>query len=999
MVKYLFVWVQLFVCLFGFGQHYNFINYSTEDGLAASQIRGITQDLHGYLWIGTFGGLSRFDGIEFKNYSERDGLISNRCRVVFASNKGEIFVGSRGGISVVSGDSIVRHRIPKHGVRSIIDWENEKYVVGTKEGELYWFEPSSEKPITPIKFEGELRDVQSLLRLGEGVLIGTDRGVYRLDMKTNTLRHVYTSVKTHAASLAQDSDGNVWIANYGKGMWQGSPSGQLLNYFNFKESSYKISFRSIMVDKQSNVWAALKSGLIRYSEGGFTTFNRTNGLQNDNLFVVFQDRQDNIWIGTDGGGLYKFSGDAFTTFSMKDGLADDAIMSISEANDGIWFSTYGNGVSKLDTVGKVFNYTTNEGLLNNTVWSSTILGSDIIFGTSGGLSIKSLDHGFTSISDGLSAKKVVCVKNINDTVWIGTQSGFDLLLNGEIIPLSRQLDRKTGSVRDFELDKNTGDVLVSADKSVLRLRVEEGNFKVIKRYVHKDISRIQGICFDPRGNLWVGASDGLYLLDSTLHRVDFSKKFSSQPVNFCAVDKFQDLWLGTDRGVFVLSLDSYYGEGLVSYNHYARMEGLPSLETNQNAITVDVHGDVWFGTTGGVTKVNSKLRKEITNRVPPAVKIKQVKLFLEETDWLGFGAKIDSVTGLPVDLELPYRQNSVSFFYRAITHYKPQEVRYQFRLSSDGLLADWSPDLQTHFASFPNTRYGSHFFEVRASYDGINWGEATPYSFVVKPPYWLTTWFVLMCTLLAVLALIVLYRYRRAVRIRKESTQKLVYKTKLAALEQQTLNASLNRHFIFNALNSIQYYINREDKLQANRYLSSFAKLIRKNLDSSTSESGLVSLSEEIERLELYLYLEHMRFTQKFDYAINVGPEVGRDFIEVPPMFLQPYVENSIWHGLLPMESSGRIDVNITVYQSVFVRFEIVDNGIGINVSMKRKKLSSNKHDSKGVALTKSRISLLQKVTSKRIEINGPTQIEDAEGNVLGTKVEILLPLDVEPTR
>ena len=155
----------------------------------------------------------------------------------------------------------------------------------------------------------------------------------------------------------------------------------------------------------------------------------------------------------------------------------------------------------------------------------------------------------------------------------------------------------------------------------------------------------------------------------------------------------------------------------------------------------------------------------------------------------------------------------------------------------------------------------------------------------------------------------------------------------MLALEQQSLNSSMNRHFIFNALNSIQYYINRQDRLAANRYLSDFAKLIRKNLDSS--QDNLTSLRDEIERLELYLKLEHMRFKDKFEYKINIDPALNLDQIKVPAMLVQPFLENSIWHGLLPRESQGYVQIDI-ISRNKHVEFMITDNGVGIDNSLKK---------------------------------------------------------------
>ena len=227
--------------------------------------------------------------------------------------------------------------------------------------------------------------------------------------------------------------------------------------------------------------------------------------------------------------------------------------------------------------------------------------------------------------------------------------------------------------------------------------------------------------------------------------------------------------------------------------------------------------------------------------------------------------------------------------------------------------------------------------------------------------------------------------------IRKIQTERLEDKSKMLALEQQSLNASMNRHFIFNALNSIQYYINRQDKLAANMYLSRFAKLIRKNLDSSQSE--LTSLGEELERLELYLELEHMRFKDKFDYKINIDPGLDADVIKVPAMILQPYVENSIWHGILPMDREGRIKIDVTTSNGAYV-LAIEDNGIGIDASIKNKSNNGSAYMSKGMRINQGRIELLRKLTERNIEVRGPYQLENDDGISKGTRVEIVMDRD-----
>jgi LytS/YehU family sensor histidine kinase len=199
----------------------------------------------------------------------------------------------------------------------------------------------------------------------------------------------------------------------------------------------------------------------------------------------------------------------------------------------------------------------------------------------------------------------------------------------------------------------------------------------------------------------------------------------------------------------------------------------------------------------------------------------------------------------------------------------------------------------------------------------------------------------------------------------------------------------MNRHFIFNALNSIQYYINMQDRKSANRYLTSFAKLIRKNLDSSQRMD--TTLTEELERLELYLTLEQMRFQQKFSYEIRVGKSINTDEVVLPAMMLQPFLENSIWHGILPSEKEGEIIIQITRKAT---QWEILidDNGVGIKTSLANKNGNHTAHASHGMDITLNRVRLYRNMTGLNYQIEGPFERQGESGEILGTRVVIRIP-------
>jgi len=204
-------------------------------------------------------------------------------------------------------------------------------------------------------------------------------------------------------------------------------------------------------------------------------------------------------------------------------------------------------------------------------------------------------------------------------------------------------------------------------------------------------------------------------------------------------------------------------------------------------------------------------------------------------------------------------------------------------------------------------------------------------------------------------------------------------------LDLKSLRTQMNPHFIFNALNSVNGFIARNDELNANKYLVRFSKLMRSILDNS--ESDFIPLNKEIELLELYLQLEHSRFANKFDYSFDVDTNIDIHKYQIPPMLIQPYIENAIWHGLRYKEAGGLLSVNISLKHEMLA-ITVQDNGIGRKKSMELKSENQKKMKSRGIKNTQKRLEILGKIYKKEIEL----KIGDVEQNGEGTRVEILIP-------
>jgi two-component system, LytTR family, sensor kinase len=207
-------------------------------------------------------------------------------------------------------------------------------------------------------------------------------------------------------------------------------------------------------------------------------------------------------------------------------------------------------------------------------------------------------------------------------------------------------------------------------------------------------------------------------------------------------------------------------------------------------------------------------------------------------------------------------------------------------------------------------------------------------------------------------------------------------------LALKSLRSQMNPHFIFNALNSVNSFISINDEKSANKYLADFSKLMRMVMENSQYE--FINLSQETEILTLYLSLEHFRFLNKFEYEFIIDDRIDRDFVSIPPMIIQPHIENAIWHGLRYKENKGFLKIHIFKLDEDMIKVTISDNGIGRTKSQELKTKNQKSNKSTGIKNTESRIQLIKEIYGRDISIN----IMDAEPNEkdTGTTVEIIIP-------
>ena len=234
-----------------------------------------------------------------------------------------------------------------------------------------------------------------------------------------------------------------------------------------------------------------------------------------------------------------------------------------------------------------------------------------------------------------------------------------------------------------------------------------------------------------------------------------------------------------------------------------------------------------------------------------------------------------------------------------------------------------------------------------------------------------------------------LFYRRRIAHIRKEEEKKTAFNKQLAQIEMKALKAQMNPHFIFNCMNSINSYILENDKKMASDYLTKFSTLIRLILENSDKQK--INVDDELAMLKTYLQLEQNRLDNKFDYHIEVDASIKTIAFEIPPLILQPFIENAIWHGLVHKIERGIININVRKEPNRLICI-IEDNGIGRTKAAFLKEQQVIKHQSMGMKVTEDRIRILNQLNLERPSVN-IIDLFTETNEPSGTRVEIVIPV------
>ncbi len=347
-------------------------------------------------------------------------------------------------------------------------------------------------------------------------------------------------------------------------------------------------------------------------------------------------------------------------------------------------------------------------------------------------------------------------------------------------------------------------------------------------------------------------------------------------------------------------------------------------------------------------------------------------------------------------LELNYDHNFFSVGFSVLSYFQKEKNQYTYQLV--GFNKDWVQVGNKPLATFTNVPPGQYTLKIKgANCDGV-WSAERLLKITIHPAFWQTWWFKLLLLGLFLGFVYFVYRYqlnKKALTERLKSEEALrkqreaEYNQKIAQTEITALRAQMNPHFIFNCLNSIQLFNAKNNTEKASDYLAKFSRLIRLVLENSRSEK--VTLENELETLRLYIELEAMRFRDKFKFEINVSESIDQGGIEIPPLLLQPFVENAIWHGLMHKAGGGTVIIAIS-QPNEHLHIEITDDGVGRAKAAEYKSKSATKSKSFGMKVTSERIELINQLYKTHTQVK-IIDLKNEAGDATGTKVIVEIPV------
>ncbi|HXC05399.1 MAG TPA: two-component regulator propeller domain-containing protein, partial [Bacteroidia bacterium] len=591
------------------------------------------------------------------------------------------------------------------------------------------------------------------------------------------LREGHTKVYTTALGLSSNyiktifeaENGTLFVGTYGGGVCKflsrletTAYKGSLFQTISVNQGLSNDRVLCMLQDREKNIWIGTFLNMNQYFDEQFEIFGENEGLSNSLVWSVIQDSKGNFWLGTEGG-LVHFIPDTDTTgtpankvltrnpspthnrfhferITGKEGEILNTSALCEDRKGNIWFSDFGKGLSRLNpSTGKITVFNTNNGLPVNDIYA-------------------------------------VC-NDASGNLWIGTNKGGVLKFDLQSEAFTRfTVKDGLGSDQIYSIycdsKKRVWFASIGGGLSLFDPSSPGKDGKIFRTFTETDgYPGTITLCIteDKLNNIWVGAMDrGLYKYDGQTFKNYSSENGLSSNSSFLLIGDMQNnLWIGSGLGIDKFNIKEE------TFKHYGKGDGFLGIEINPNSACRDKSGNLWFGTIIGLVKYNAS--KELINRMEPITSIKPPRIFFQNTE-------------IPADHEFSWKQNHVTFDFLGTSLTNPKRVKYRYQLI--GVDKDWSHIVKENSVTYPDLQPGQYTFQVRScNSDGVWNKDPVLFSFVIKPPFWKTTGFYVGLGILILSGILLFIRVRERKLIAKNILleQKVSERTETISKQKEEL--------------------------------------------------------------------------------------------------------------------------------------------------------------------------------------------------------------------
>lgn len=754
---------------------YKIDNWQTEQGLPLNTVQALLQTRDGSLWVGTGGGLARFDGVRFATF-ESSSVPELASRSIFGfleDRKGNLWIGHSEGAAVYR-DGEFRVGFEKGVTNGRRVWAfaeqrdgtiwaaTEAGLVRWKDGVVKVYRTSDGLPVDRLRSLAFDRDGTLWIATTRGGLVAFAQNRFRILTPENGFPHLAVR------SVLADPEGGVWAATAGGGL--AFVRGETIRTFGIADGLPTDQLTALARDAQGSLWIGTwGAGVVRMRGGRFDSISTDAGLAGGQIWSLQPDREGSIWIGTWVGGLNRLRNRAFTVLGVPEGLSHDNVRSVLHARNGVtWITTAGGGVNRMQD-GVVTSIRVTDGLPSDetsclledrhgAIWIGTY--------TDGVARLRNGRIETWGADEGLPSLDVrVLFEDRTGTMWASTVGGLARFDGARFVAVHDPGGPPQGA--STMLEDRAGTIWMGTDEGLFRYR--NGTFDRLTRQDGLLSNWVMSLYEDAEGALWIGTNgEGLNRLrDGKLTAIRPSDGLWDGLVQTIVEDRNGDFWMTCNRGFFRASRAelSEFADGRrarvtsIGYGPGDALRSTTFAGGLQPAGAVDGAGRVWLPSFSGLVIVDPS---DLPGSGEPPV------IRLEEVIVNGKAVSPDAA------IKLPPGSVPVAIRYTAATLLHADRMRFRYRM--DGAPGDWVDAGRSREAFFPALPHGEYRFRVAGSLDGHTWVEAaTPLAITVRPYFFQTAWFVALVILIVLGAVAAILRIRtRSLRRQKAEMERLV---------------------------------------------------------------------------------------------------------------------------------------------------------------------------------------------------------------------------------